>query len=140
MGSCISSMAGAVKGVKTIVGVIRVLVVDYKNLLDRANVSPGLPVANPTVAFWQEDPPFPELVNIQSEKLPDKADIVIIGSGITAAAIARTVLHESHRTGETRRVVVCEARTLCSGATGRNGGHIKASPHELFGRYRTQMG
>lgn len=27
-----------------------------------------------------------------------------------------------------------EARQLCSGATGRNGGHIKASPHELFHR------
>lgn len=30
--------------------------------------------------------------------------------------------------------MVLEARQLCSGATGRNGGHIKASPHELFHR------
>jgi glycine/D-amino acid oxidase-like deaminating enzyme len=68
--------------------------------------------------------------------LVDTADIVIIGSGITGAAVARSILHESRRKATDQpkptTVVVIEARQICSGATGRNGGHIKASPHETF--------
>ncbi|KAK0705978.1 FAD dependent oxidoreductase-domain-containing protein [Lasiosphaeria miniovina] len=140
MGAVISGLVGAVKGVKSVIGVIRGLSADYNEVLARANKSPGLPVANPTVAFWQEDPPFPGLVNVRSPELPQTADIVIVGSGIAAAAIARSVLHESRRTGEpARRIVVCEARSLCSGATGRNGGHIKPSAYESFARLCKRM-
>lgn len=107
---------------------------------------------NPTSSFWLDEPPFPELVDIHSPTgPPETADIVIIGSGISGAAIARTVLRELERKGQLSpsanlksevngvrrswvRVLVLEARELCSGATGRNGGHIKASPHELFHR------
>lgn len=140
MGGVFSSLQGAVKTGKAVIKVLRDLSAEYSELLDRAGAAPSLPVPNPTTAYWQENPPFPELVDIRSEKLPENADVVIIGSGITGAAIARTILHEGRRTGKTRRVVVCEARTLCSGATGRNGGHIKASPHEMFGRFRKRMG
>ncbi|KAK3939247.1 FAD dependent oxidoreductase-domain-containing protein [Diplogelasinospora grovesii] len=139
MGGILSSLASAFKGLKTVIAVLRGLSADYNDLLNRANAPPGLPVSDPTVAYWQEDPPYPELVDIHSPELPECADVVIIGSGITGAAIARTILHESRRQGIKRRVVVCEARTLCSGATGRNGGHIKASPHEVFGRLRKRM-
>jgi len=119
---------------------------DLQDLLKRANSLPGLPVPNPTKSYWLQDPPHPELVDKQSEQFPTTADVVIIGSGITGAAVARSLLHESSRKvssslkdGNLRlgsqglpRVVVLEARSLCSGATGRNGGHIKVSPHELF--------
>ncbi|KAH8194568.1 hypothetical protein TruAng_011263 [Truncatella angustata] len=111
-----------------------------EELLKRASLPPGLPVPNPSQSYWLEDPPYPELVDIQSPDLPDHADIVIIGSGITGAAVARSILLECERKGETRRVVVLEARTLCSGATGRNGGHIKSSPHELFVRLKDRLG
>ncbi|PSR76028.1 hypothetical protein BD289DRAFT_418589, partial [Coniella lustricola] len=103
----------------------------------RARAAPGLPVPNPTAAYWQDAPPFPELCDVRSAAGPPQtADIVIVGSGITAAAIARTVLAEWERKGEVShtRILILEARQLCSGATGRNGGHIKASPHELFHR------
>lgn len=135
----------------TIITILRTLYNDYATLLARARAPPGLPVPNPTSAFWQDDPPHPELVDIRTPAgPPETADIVIIGSGITAVAIARTVLRELDRKGELRddgarrgatagprrgswaRVLVLEARQLCSGATGRNGGHIKASPHEAF--------
>lgn len=111
-----------------------------EKLKERASRPPGLPVPNPTQSYWLEDPPFPELVDMQSPVLPDQADIVIIGSGITGAAVARTVLQECERKGETRRVVVLEARSLCSGATGRNGGHIKPSPHETFVEAKKSLG
>lgn len=142
MGGVVSSLTGALKTCQAVVKVLRDLSADYSQLLNQASAVPTLPVPNPTTAYWQENPPFPELVNSQSEKLPETADVLIIGSGITGVAIARTILHEDRRKGKTppRRVVVCEARTLCSGATGRNGGHIKVSPHEVFGRFRKKLG
>lgn len=150
--------------------ILRSLYQDYATLLARARAPPGLPVPEPSSAFWQDHPPFPDLVNIHSPAgPPHTADVVIIGSGITALAIARSYLRELDRKGELAngdsdvdsgdsehgttaggdkerkrggrkpwvRVLVLEARELCSGATGRNGGHIKASPHELFHRLTT---
>lgn len=46
--------------------------------------------------------------------------MVIIGSGITGFSVARTLLASDPNL----RVTVLEARTICSGATGRNGGHL----------------
>jgi hypothetical protein len=128
---------------KTLCLAIKALLMVSKQLdelLERARQPPGLPVPNPSQSYWLEDPPHPELVNIQSPELPKRADIVIVGSGITAAAIARSVQHECTRKGIARKIAVLEARTLCSGATGRNGGHIKSSPHELFARLKGKLG
>ncbi|KAL2855752.1 FAD dependent oxidoreductase [Aspergillus pseudodeflectus] len=51
---------------------------------------------------------------------PDTVDVAIIGSGITGATVA-------YQLAESRpelKVALFEARGLCTGATGRNGGHI----------------
>ncbi|KAM7206406.1 FAD dependent oxidoreductase domain containing protein [Naviculisporaceae sp. PSN 640] len=140
MGGVLSSLVGAVKTGQTVIKALRQLSTEFNGILERGRAPPPLPVPNPTTAYWQEQPPFPELIDIRSENLPDTADVVIIGSGITGVAIARSILHEDRRQGRSRRVVVCEARTVCSGATGRNGGHIKASPYEVFGRFRKTLG
>jgi glycine/D-amino acid oxidase-like deaminating enzyme len=42
--------------------------------------------------------------------------------------------------GINRRVVMLEARQACSGATGRNGGHIKCTSHESFCEYKDRFG
>ncbi|POS77598.1 hypothetical protein DHEL01_v204015 [Diaporthe helianthi] len=136
------------KSIKTLLSILRDLSNDWSQVAARMRAAPGYPPANPTLSQWQDHPPFPELVNMQTPGgPPPTADIVIIGSGISGVAIARTVLHELRRknllllplpTGRRQppspppRVVVLEARELCSGATGRNGGHIKASAHEAF--------
>ncbi|KAH0291640.1 DAO-domain-containing protein [Aureobasidium namibiae CBS 147.97] len=112
----------------------------FEALITRIHQGPSLPCPNPTTSYWLEDPPFPELVNIQSEKLPESTDIVIIGSGITAAAAAHSLLDESSRKGQPITITVLEARDICSGATGRNGGHMKCSPHETFERLETKFG
>lgn len=78
---------------------------------------PQLPRPNPSVAFWQL-PPHPTLSEVQSAALPTRVDHAIIGSGVTGCSIATTLLEQS----STCSVAVFEARTLTSGATGRNGG------------------
>jgi glycine/D-amino acid oxidase-like deaminating enzyme len=101
---------------------------------------PRLPDPSTTESFWQKKPLFPELVNVQSPILPISADVVIIGSGIAGASVAYTILNECEAIGVTKRVVLLEARELCSGATGRNGGHIKATPYHSYPEYKARFG
>ncbi|KAJ5835355.1 FAD dependent oxidoreductase [Penicillium robsamsonii] len=87
---------------------------------------PGLPRANPTQSYWQHIPHA--LADVQSSKLPTDRDFAIIGSGITGLSVAKSLL-ERHPTAT---VTVLEARTLCSGATGRNGGQMAANAGEQY--------
>lgn len=87
---------------------------------------PGLPRPNPTNSYWQHVPHA--LANTRSHELPRERDYVIIGSGITGLSVAKTLL-ERHPTAT---VTVLESRTLCSGATGRNGGQMVANVGEEY--------
>ncbi|KAJ5708343.1 hypothetical protein N7488_008144 [Penicillium malachiteum] len=94
--------------------------------LDRLHSDPGIPQATTTSSFWVQNP-HPQFAQTSSKSLPASADIVIIGSGISAASIARTILQsraKSTSIPSNPMVVILEARDICSGATGRNGGHI----------------
>jgi hypothetical protein len=115
----------------------------FNALISRISNSPGLPVPNPTTPLWLEDPPFPELCDVRSEgKVPERAHVVVIGSGISGAAVAWSLLRgglggeamDASTGGVTgqKKVVMLEARSVCSGATGRNGGHVKVSPWEVI--------
>jgi glycine/D-amino acid oxidase-like deaminating enzyme len=90
------------------------------------NADPGLPRSNPTESYWQHIPH--PLANTQSPTLPIEANYAIIGSGITGLSIAKTILEKS----PAARVTILEARTLCSGATGRNGGQMAANAGEEY--------
>ena len=92
----------------------------------RASIPPTLPRANPTISYWQ-DPPDAKLADyLSAETLPQTADTVIIGSGITGSSVAYGLLggeingYPTIAAGE-GNVVMFEARQACSGATGRNG-------------------
>ena len=140
-GPIMSAIYGGLKNIGAALAVLQKLSSDYSALLARVNAAPGLPVTTPTQPYWEDDPPFPGLSDTRSAELPTHADVVVIGSGITAVAVVWALLHELQRAGrEPKRVVVCEARRLCSGATGRNGGHIKASPHLAFAKFRKKLG
>ena len=87
---------------------------------ERANLPVTLPRPNPTVSYWQ-DPPDAETADYSSsEKVPQTADTVIIGSGITGSCVAWNMLNGISKSG---KIVMLEARQVCSGATGRNGTH-----------------
>jgi hypothetical protein len=95
----------------------------FKDFSERLKKDPGLPHANPTKSYWQE-PEHESIATIQSPQLPSETDILIIGSGITGCSIAKQLLE----TDSSVKVTILEARSICSGATGRNGGNIKAVP------------
>ncbi|KAM0428600.1 hypothetical protein ACHAPT_006961 [Fusarium lateritium] len=135
MGSIISTIQSTASTVSSVLKTLSSLHTQFSSLLVRASSPPSLPVPAPTRPYWLDDPPFPALCDIKGE-LPSTADVVIIGSGITGAAVAKSLLELS---GELR-VVVCEARELCSGATGRNGGHIKATSYEVLAMFRAKLG
>ena len=88
---------------------------DKVEMDERAAVPVTLPRDNPTQSYWQPD--VDEIADLRStESLPAEADTVIIGSGITGAAVAFNLLSNG-----AQDVVMVEARRACSGATGRNG-------------------
>src|SRR3954469_21099484 len=55
------------------------------------------------------------------EKLPDSADVVIIGGGIMGLALAWNLAADG-----ARKILVLERGYLCEGASGRNGGGVRA--------------
>lgn len=91
---------------------------------------PGLPNANPSISYWQL-PPLEGVAEHQSAQLPSEADVVIIGSGISGTSIAWHLLKEANKTSPLR-IAMLEARQACSGATGRNGGHIRPSSYSEY--------
>jgi hypothetical protein len=137
MGVVFSILQNTAKTLLATVSILKALSTEFNEALKRAAQSPGLPNPKPSQTYWLSDPPHPELVDTSSSKLPQTADVVIIGSGIAGAAVARSLLHERRRRNSRtdEKVVVLEARQLCSGATGRNGGHIKPSVYESFARF-----
>lgn len=76
----------------------------------------SLPMPFPTQSYWQTPPH--RLATYRSP-FPDRADVVIIGSGITGSSVAKELFEQD----PALKLVIVEGRTLCSGATGRNGGH-----------------
>ena len=86
---------------------------------ERAKIPVSLPCANPTVSYWQ-DPPDDLADHRSTPDLPEFVDTVIIGSGITGAAVAWGLL-QGPNPGS---ILMLEARQACSGATGRNGEYI----------------
>ncbi|KAK5078172.1 hypothetical protein LTR64_003424 [Lithohypha guttulata] len=87
------------------------------------NKPAGLPCANSSASFWHSEPNTFLWGHRTTEDLPKQADVVIVGSGITGASIARYLAADSR--ASSLSVVLLEAREICFGATGRNGGHCQ---------------
>ena len=73
-----------------------------------------------TTSAWLERPdPYLERYG-SSTAVPTYANIVIIGSGLSGTSVAHHLANAPKPTS----IVMLEAREVCSGATGRNGGHL----------------
>jgi len=72
--------------------------------------------------------------------LPVHSDIVIIGSGYAGSACAY-YLYKYQQLNETPlTITMLEARETCSGATGRNGGHLNADMYCSYKDYSEKYG
>ncbi|KAJ6582121.1 FAD dependent oxidoreductase [Mycena capillaripes] len=107
----------------------------------------SLPVPNPTRSFWIDTPGANPLAAEGSEgPFTDDADICIIGSGITGVSAAYHLSTAVERGDIARpadkplRVLILEARDFCSGATGRNGGHLTPAVFIDFCGYQSKYG
>lgn len=95
-----------------------------------------LPVKNPTKSFWHsEADDFAR--HRTTTTLPEKADVVIIGSGYAGASTAYYLLKDNPSKPS---IVMLEARDTCSGATGRNGGHLKPDIYHSNIRFTKEYG
>ncbi|KAJ5805726.1 uncharacterized protein N7503_003328 [Penicillium pulvis] len=95
---------------------------------------PGLPRPFTKPPYWLHMPCA--LAQHQSPSLHSTVDVIVIGSGITGASVAHTLLESD----PTISVTLLEARSLCSGATGRNGGHIVAYGGADFAILKEEFG
>jgi glycine/D-amino acid oxidase-like deaminating enzyme len=97
-------------------------------------VDPGVPVKNPTQSFWASSPHL--LSNHKSPWPEAVVDLAIIGSGISGTSLAHHVLAKN----PALNIVLLEARSLCSGATARNGGHIKTMSFAVWEHHKQTFG
>ncbi|EIM91354.1 FAD dependent oxidoreductase [Stereum hirsutum FP-91666 SS1] len=105
---------------------------------DTTTPYPGFPHPDPCLSFWlQGTRSSPLLGHRTTETLPESAEVVIIGSGLSGAATAYFLLTSPN---PPKSVVVVEAREACHGATGRNGGHCRPDCYRGYKGYKTQFG
>ncbi|KAJ5974563.1 FAD dependent oxidoreductase [Penicillium waksmanii] len=98
-----------------------------------------IPVPNGMLPFWRTEPHV--LDNHRStENLPDKCDIVIVGAGYAGASIAHHILRQVKPGSTPPSITILEARQACSGATARNGGHVKPDIYNFVSTLATDYG
>ncbi|PNP80544.1 hypothetical protein FNYG_06143 [Fusarium nygamai] len=88
---------------------------------------PGFPVEGSPQSYWQHEAQKQQ-VPAPSEPLPSSCDVAIVGGGYAGIA---TAYHILKTTSPAPSVFLLEAKDPCSGATGRNGGHLR--PDYLMG-------
>lgn len=90
-----------------------------------------LPVPNPTTPYWRS-----KLHPIDSHRsttdLPSHSDVVIIGAGISGVSVAYHLSQADSADSRSPSILLLEARQVCSGATGRNGGHVKVKTTSIL--------
>lgn len=81
-------------------------------------------------SYWQDHTPLPPLDDIKiSSDIPNRVDVVIIGSGMTGVGVALSFLQLMASKGKFPVVLVIEAGEICSGMTALSSGYIKFLPH-----------
>ncbi|KAH7089545.1 FAD dependent oxidoreductase-domain-containing protein [Paraphoma chrysanthemicola] len=90
-----------------------------------------LPVPNPVPSYWLSQP-SPHANLRSTPHLPETCTIAIIGSGMAGILTLYYILATSSAANKPLpHIVLLDARSLCSGATARNGGHAKIKTDTL---------
>lgn len=99
---------------------------------DHPRMNNILPVPNSTASYWRSEPHWLD-EHRSTGHLPSKAEIIIIGTGIAGISTAYHLLETNpNDNSPPPSILLLEARQVCSGATGRNGGHIKKLPSTII--------
>lgn len=93
-----------------------------------ANSQAGLPTVNSSKSYWHKEPSEALFGHRTTPELPDKADVVIVGSGMTGAWAAHFLKKGK---AKDQSVVMLEAREACWGATGRVSLTIPSPSHHV---------
>ncbi|KAK7457475.1 hypothetical protein CaCOL14_001504 [Colletotrichum acutatum] len=94
------------------------------------------PVPNPVTSFWNAAPrPLDD--HRTTPDLPAASDIVIVGAGFAGVATAYHILKDNPSPPS---ITILEARKVCSGASGRNGGHVKPDTYFQVPKYTKLFG
>ncbi|KAL2857630.1 FAD dependent oxidoreductase [Aspergillus pseudodeflectus] len=93
---------------------------------------------NSITSFWRTEPHALDS-HRSTETLPTEADVVIIGAGYAGASVAHHIFEQS-KDGTTPSIVILEGREACSGATGRNGGHLKPDSYNRIATLAEEYG
>ncbi|KAF2129229.1 FAD dependent oxidoreductase-like protein, partial [Dothidotthia symphoricarpi CBS 119687] len=104
---------------------------------DRGRIPVGPPITKPLPSYWQDPKsPLANVVEPEVDKATQLYDYAIIGSGISGTMIA----YDLFKKDPGSRIVMFEAREICSGATGRNGGHTKAASYRTYTQHVQELG
>ena len=131
-------MGGTISKLRYILRTFASSIEQYESLKKRIAASPGIPnlptadsrSSTPIIPPFWTIPASPIARHGEMSPLPrDEVDVVIIGSGITGTAIAKTLIEfvsepDENKVGDKSRrrdirVVMIDARDACSGSTGR---------------------
>ena len=107
---------------------------EWQSLVASLGAKTSLPIVTPPVAvpYWQKGPH--PLANFQSRPhLPEEADVVIVGAGLTGAAAAYRLAEAAQAKG--LKVVVIDGGDPATQASGRNGGNFELIPENYKGDY-----
>lgn len=95
-----------------------------------------LPHPDQSQSYWQTYP-HPLTDYRSTADLPSYTDILIVGAGPTGVAIA----HHLARSGASDlTITLLDARSVCSGASGRNGGHVRPDLYGHIPKYIARAG
>lgn len=83
-----------------------------------------------TVSVWQDSAAWPG----EAEHQELEADVCIIGGGVVGALLSRLLVEAG------QRVIVLEARTMASGASGRNAGHCIVGGRDRYHEMIERLG
>ncbi|KAK8043964.1 hypothetical protein PG994_012802 [Apiospora phragmitis] len=99
-----------------------------------------LPCTNPTKSYWIEaaDSPLRDLRS--TDKLPETADVVIVGGGYSGATTAYWLDKYTRGHAKQPSMVMIEARDICGGATGRNGGQLRPHAYSRYAVWAARFG